>query len=890
MPSVASTGGGTGPKGDPTTQEGIRRAIARTLHQDAAGADAAAGNEGASGALHADAPVQTVPRADFTHLEYPGVINGFSTVGTQAAESSASALNRALASISPHPPPYGNAASALEHLGRRMSLKSKVIECRPWITDHQDGDTVHKTDSTAARGNPGLPEGRAQLDLFRHPLSGELVETGNLVAVVRRRIWRKKRKIRNNDHDSSGAAASVSGSWSQPQSSEEGVKEYTVEPLGVVRTTARWRKLADFLYEPDLNGPLSTSTDRRGDDEEIVEIPAALRAPQRTADFDKAVGDCVMMPAEDTTGRQAALQGEEASRGQTSSVAGSNSDIDAAMTQVESTQSLHEGHPAGASSMSDHRPAELSNGSAQDRIPSGSRPGASEPAPPRGGLLSLYDALMRMDVKSLRSFAVPVEKEDYEVTRSSPGESASPASATSKPLSNLRMVPPPAFTRVEIPHGYAFRQPPTSSIETWQRINPDGTRLDVRRWANNSRWQGIAPHEWFFASNQPIPTQPPPQVARCRDRCDARLLRRLEALFTERPVWTRAALLNQFESVEDRRNINFNKEYVPLVAYAIRDGCYSNAYVRLGFDVRESPESRFYQILKFQTPDKQASPGRARFSKAYGGAHASGAGERMARNAQAAHEDENHPRESGDADVGSGTEGALVADTVENSGPAYSEPRQDHLFDGEHKPGRNPTFILADVTDPLARPYIEAKGPGNVLANPSTETGWFTSIALERIKAVVGVRFHTLHAEGRPATQLEVREALTLLQQRQLRLATNAAASEGGHAAASHTAVAEREQLEFLSLEPPARLSAGDDIAHDEANLPDSGIGRDREGLSPDRTEDAMHGDDQQASAIEGGQAVDSDMGGVSPPPPTARGTKRSRGRARGSRGRASRG
>lgn len=197
-----------------------------------------------------------------------------------------------------------------------------------------------------------------------------------------------------------------------------------------------------------------------------------------------------------------------------------------------------------------------------------------------------------------------------------------------------------------------------------------------------------------------------------------------------------------------------------------------------------------YQILKFQTPDRKGSPGRARFSKAYGGAHASGAGAKIAQHAQAGedgqdldsqrHSSENVPGAEGAASNNSLSSSLQRAGLEDNNDEQeFSDPQRSHIFDGEHKPGRNPSFILADVIDPLARPYIEVQGPENILASPSAETGWYTSLALERIRAVVGVRFHKLHTEGRSATAQEVADAVAMVSLRQARNFTAAAAVGG---------------------------------------------------------------------------------------------------------------
>lgn len=517
------------------------------------------------------APIQTVPRADFVHIEYPGLIGAATADPCDGAKDSLAVLDKALITLAPQPPPYGNPGSALEHLGRIISLKSKVIECRPWALDHFRGSRSEGPNRDCA-SQEDLPTKGSQLDLFRHPLPGEIVETHNIIVAVRRRVWRKRRKPQPD-------AACGLTSKSQDQVGQDfqwiqAAKEYTVEPLGVARTTARWRKMADFLYEPDLGGPSTRGSDRRGDTQQMIDVPSALRLPTSST------------AASDLTEKVRAADGSQSRQEVASPCSAAITGVNTLQAQVEQ-QSID--RDVGDVVMHGLKAAPSADVPRRDRAKAANAK-SHLLTKPRGGLLSLYDALVRMDVRSLRSFSMPEEKGDYDVELAD-GSADGKTDEISR-LSNLRMVPPPAFTRVELPHTYAFRQPANSSIETWEKIHPDGSRTEVKRWANNSRWQGMSPHEWFLGSAQPVPSKPPAQVARQRTRCDCRLLQRLERLFTERPVWTRAALLNQFDSADDRKNINFTKEYLPLVSYAIRDGAFSATYVRLGFDVRKNPESR----------------------------------------------------------------------------------------------------------------------------------------------------------------------------------------------------------------------------------------------------------------------------------------------------------
>lgn len=500
------------------------------------------------------APVQTVPRRDYVHVEYPGVVSTHPQPSGDTVHRSN--LDTALATLSPHPPPYSTVFSALDHLGCIVSLKSKVIECRPWIADYYSDDQAQASTSTLAGPKTG-----AEMDLFRHALTGHLVETNNFVAVVQRRVWRRVRRTKGTRVQQSSPAVSGDRNTRSAQSrgsspSQVVSKEYTVEPLGVARHTARWRTMADFVYEPNLGNASSRSPDKRGDGEKIVSVPTSLVEAQGDASEDVAGTTQTADVDMDTVGLN------EASQRQTSPTTdlASRDEVDSSDVDGKN-QSVPE---------------------SQVRTPNEQ----SEPSkrPPTGGLMTLYDALVRMDVDSLCSFAMPGEKEDYEIEET--------GTEPPQKKSNARMVPPPAFTRVELPFPYAFRQAPLSGVETWQRILPDGNKQEVKRWVNHSRWQNISPTQWFLHFDTPVPTGPQSHIAKMAERCDKRLLNKLRRLFEDRPVWTRAALLNQLDTTEDRRTVTFSKEYLPLVSYAIPEGVYSTTYVRFGFDVRSDSACR----------------------------------------------------------------------------------------------------------------------------------------------------------------------------------------------------------------------------------------------------------------------------------------------------------
>lgn len=149
----------------------------------------------------AAAPSWQVPPETLVTIEYPGVV-----------QSGAASLERALSTLSPNVGPTDgmpSAASALKHLARVLSLGGKLVECRLAPTDGEEGDAMQ---------------------IYRHPLLGDIVGGSELVVRIQRRIWR----------------------CTHADGRTEERKEYLVTLLGGVRATVRFRRMADFAFRPDV--------------------------------------------------------------------------------------------------------------------------------------------------------------------------------------------------------------------------------------------------------------------------------------------------------------------------------------------------------------------------------------------------------------------------------------------------------------------------------------------------------------------------------------------------------------------------------------------------------------------------------------------------------------
>ncbi|KAH9998354.1 RNA polymerase III transcription factor IIIC subunit-domain-containing protein [Russula vinacea] len=291
-----------------------------------------------------------------------------------------------------------------------------------------------------------------------------------------------------------------------------------------------------------------------------------------------------------------------------------------------------------------------------------------------------------------------------------------PEAQHSTQRSNLRLFPPPIFSRQGIPQNYNFKANPMSTVTTFV---DETTGEEKERLINKGRWKGFGPTSVSFAEKG-VPTKPPSNVEEVRSQYDQSLVQRLEELFRTRPIWTRAALLNQFTPAQ-AREIQNSKVLLPLTCYVFGDGPWRDTMVRFGFDPRQDPQARFYQKLYFRNL--------------------------------------NHP--IGRASVVSRRrEGRTsVAPINRSSAEQARDDRRSHIFDGVTLSSDTAAFQLCDITDPMLKEMIDEEE--DIRESCNERDGWFTSRALERIKAVLRHKFFAL-LEDYVATD---EECLKLLEQ-----------------------------------------------------------------------------------------------------------------------------
>ncbi|KZT20750.1 hypothetical protein NEOLEDRAFT_1140279 [Neolentinus lepideus HHB14362 ss-1] len=329
-------------------------------------------------------------------------------------------------------------------------------------------------------------------------------------------------------------------------------------------------------------------------------------------------------------------------------------------------------------------------------------------------VVKLRRAIDSMDFEGICSYTFPEEKEDYTITHRTimqiDPQLTGEVPAEPNFISNLRMFPPPLFSRQSVPQNYGFKSNPMSTVTTFVDDNEE----ERKRLINRSRWKGYGAVSIVFA-DPAVPSKPFPQVEEVRDQVDQPLLKRLEQYFEERPVWTRLALLNQFTPLE-AREIHNSKTMLPLISYTFSDGPWRDTLIRFGYDPRTDMYARFYQRIYFRNV--------------------------------------NHPivRPSVVNRRHDGRSATLAPSADEHGQSIETDQRNSHIFDGVILTKETAAFQLCDIHDQLLRDMIGDEDSVREACNE--RDGWYTTSAFESIKTVLRHKFFSL-VDGHIATDEE---------------------------------------------------------------------------------------------------------------------------------------
>ncbi|KZT62893.1 hypothetical protein CALCODRAFT_489420 [Calocera cornea HHB12733] len=361
-------------------------------------------------------------------------------------------------------------------------------------------------------------------------------------------------------------------------------------------------------------------------------------------------------------------------------------------------------------------------------------------------ILDLRRSLVALDARAITSFELAPEKEDYVLyppgwtgsvePSPSPGPSkgGSLDPAAPAPVSNMRLIPPPRFSRSVVPARYDYRQnvatvpvpvpgPHTGEGEGEGAGGAQEQELGMRL---QNKFRHSASKITQLAFDEPAEAVPREEPAGAQQKLDPpamAVLVRVRALFEQRPVWSRLALRNQLTEEEDHVLMNTRGLYT-YTGYNFSDGPWREFHIKWGYDPRTTKESRIYQRLQFRNLENDYSRRPMK---------------RLLKGLDPSAED--------------------VDEVLDWRGITVHRNRNSHIFDGKVLGRHVGLFQVCDMTDPLLQSI--ANDPASV----STESechptyGWYTPVVWERLRAIARRKFAAL-LEGRVLPDAECADLL----------------------------------------------------------------------------------------------------------------------------------
>ncbi|GAA5984037.1 hypothetical protein JCM11641_005575 [Rhodosporidiobolus odoratus] len=307
-------------------------------------------------------------------------------------------------------------------------------------------------------------------------------------------------------------------------------------------------------------------------------------------------------------------------------------------------------------------------------------------------IIKLADAVRNMDIAGIRNFKMPEAVEEF------------PESV---------YMPPPSFSRHSLPQIFDMKAH-SASVRTT-------TESGSVRLINATRHKTRALQTVLFVQRD-VPQGPEESFLKELGRTElTEIEQRMRGILEERPVWTRAGMLNQL-TPEEYKVMNNNKAIWPIIGYTFGDGPFRDFVIRFGYDPRQDREARFYQHIMLRNKDNVRDKARP--------------GTRGLIQAQSA-------RKKGN-DAAPTTSQCVVLPslylTIRLSSASLTLSLQrslSHEFDGQNVYGKVGNFQLCDISDPLLKSLIES--PDGVLptCSPDSNEGWYAYDYLDQIRQIV---------------------------------------------------------------------------------------------------------------------------------------------------------
>jgi general transcription factor 3C polypeptide 5 (transcription factor C subunit 1) len=148
---------------------------------------------------------------------------------------------------------------------------------------------------------------------------------------------------------------------------------------------------------------------------------------------------------------------------------------------------------------------------------------------------------------------------------------------------------PPALSRMDTPNPFCYRN---ENVDVTTGVDPNAI-LKTSRTSRKYFTQRIT-----FDDNMVIPTAPLPAALKDLKarKLDPELVANVKKMFENRPVWSKISL--QFEC--EKLNANSMRYILPCLAYYFTSGPWRLLWVRFGYNPRDNPDARIYQLVDYR--------------------------------------------------------------------------------------------------------------------------------------------------------------------------------------------------------------------------------------------------------------------------------------------------
>ncbi|MCJ1473516.1 tau 95 subunit of transcription factor TFIIIC [Lambiella insularis] len=182
------------------------------------------------------------------------------------------------------------------------------------------------------------------------------------------------------------------------------------------------------------------------------------------------------------------------------------------------------------------------------------------------------------------------------------------------PKSMTGLIPPPMFTHHTLPFNYAYRQNPSvkEMVDSSGRVVMANTATLKKVWTQRVAFDVKAVPYGPMDGIPPIETLDPQLQG---------IAQKLQDCMKDRPIWTRRALNNQYNTHMWK---TMSRHVYQHVGYMFRSGPWREALVKYGVDPRTDPKYRIYQTMTFQFGSRgkeyteKATRGGRRVRREYG--------------------------------------------------------------------------------------------------------------------------------------------------------------------------------------------------------------------------------------------------------------------------------